>query len=101
MTRKMGGSVRSLDEPAVASLMQDKRLARFFLADKSPRKKLRTALEFVKNSELEERERFFGGYKDEIWKTVLGTVEQYEKLKMDEWSAEDQGRYAAEAISAC
>ena len=43
---------------------------------------------------------FFGGYKDEIWKTVLATVEQYEKLKMDEWSAEDQGRWVVDAVTA-
>ncbi|GMH78737.1 hypothetical protein TrST_g13945 [Triparma strigata] len=84
-------STRSLDDPSVVSLMTDKRLTRFFSSDKSPRKKLRTAIEFCKNSELEERERFFGGYKDEVWKTVVSTVEQYEKLKMDEWSNEDQG----------
>ncbi|GMH87160.1 hypothetical protein TL16_g10771 [Triparma laevis f. inornata] len=84
-------SSRSLDDPSVVSLQTDKRLTRFFSSDKSPRKKLRTAIEFCKSSEREERERFFGGYKDEVWKTVLSTVEQYEKLKMDEWSNEDQG----------
>ena len=90
-TNSLTGSSRStysLDDPAVVSLKTDKRLARFFSSDKSPRKKLRTAIEFCKNSEKEERERFFGGYKDDIWRTVTSTVEQYEKLKMDEWNNE-------------
>ena len=90
-------STRSLDDPSVVSLMTDKRLTRFFSSDKSPRKKLRTAIEFCKNSELEERERFFGGYKDEVWKTVVSTVEQYEKLKMDEWSNEVRRRDSTSA----
>ncbi|GMI30952.1 hypothetical protein TeGR_g7489 [Tetraparma gracilis] len=85
-------SMASLDDADVAHLMQDKRLARFFANDKSPRKRLRTSLEFVKAATFSEREKFFVGFKDDIYHIVVETVEQYEKLKTDEWHDEDESR---------
>lgn len=66
------------------ALTRDKRLLRFFNPSASPRKRLRTALEFTKVAAEEEREIFFVGFKDNVFSTVVETVEQYEKMKLDE-----------------
>lgn len=66
------------------ALTRDKRLLRFFNSSASPRKRLRTALEFTKVAAEEEREIFFVGFKDNVFSTVVETVEQYEKMKLDE-----------------
>ncbi|GMH73055.1 hypothetical protein TrRE_jg2354 [Triparma retinervis] len=80
----------SLDDSAVVALKGDKRLLRFFTSSASPRKRLRTALEFTKVAAEEEREIFFVGFKDDVFNTVVETVEQYEKMKLDEWNEEAQ-----------
>eukprot|EP00520_Triparma_pacifica_P000152 CAMPEP_0118643496 /NCGR_PEP_ID=MMETSP0785-20121206/6423_1 /TAXON_ID=91992 /ORGANISM="Bolidomonas pacifica, Strain CCMP 1866" /LENGTH=1077 /DNA_ID=CAMNT_0006535165 /DNA_START=99 /DNA_END=3329 /DNA_ORIENTATION=- len=80
----------SMDDADIVALTEDKRLLRFFTTAASPRKRLRTALEFAKAAGEEERKRFFVGFKNDVFSTVVETVEQYEKMKLDEWNEDTQ-----------
>jgi hypothetical protein len=60
------------------------KLQRFFNRDKRPRKRLRTAIEFVRTSDDDNVNSFYTANHASIYSIIMDTVGAYEKLGKDE-----------------
>ena len=73
-------------------LRGNRKLDRFFKEsrDNTPRKQLRTGLQFMKQASLAEQHDFSIHFADRILKVAEGTVDQYEHLKLDDLRMEGE-----------